>query len=77
MSAHLYDPRTIPPEPDDWDARPGYEAERAYYEGEDGHECPVCKDPKPLHRLGCWMAGDFTSASHYDPAEHHLPEHLS
>lgn len=53
----LHDRRMNPPEPDDWDYRPGYEAERAYYEGEDGHECPVCKTPKPGSRLGCWLCG--------------------
>lgn len=83
-----YDPRAIEPEPEDWDSRPGFEAERAFYDAlgdwrkEDpealtpGPECPVCKGREPVHQLGCWIAGDWTSASHYEPTEHHLPEHF-
>lgn len=64
----LHDRRMNPPEPDDWDYSPGFEAERAYYEGEDGHECPVCKTPKPLHRLGCWVAPEGEPSYRLTPA---------
>lgn len=55
----LYDPRAVPPDPWDYDPPPG--AESAYYEGEEGHPCPVCKTPKAipysLGPRGCWVCG--------------------
>lgn len=47
----------------------GHLAERAYYDGEDGHPCPVCEWPKPEHNPGCYMAGDFGPSYRLTPAD--------
>lgn len=61
----LYDPRPVAPEAD-WDYSPSAEAQRAYYEGGEGHPCPVCQAPKPEFStaasgtFGCWFCGPET-----------------
>lgn len=56
----LYERLANPPEPEGWDYSPGAEAERAFYDAEEGHPCPVCHSPKGSPSLGCWLCyGDF------------------
>lgn len=77
----IYDPRTTPREPDWRTPEPGEEHD--YYVACDEYdkappacptpapECPACIRDYPIHQSGCYIAGDFTSASHYNPADFH------
>ena len=72
-----FDPRLEPPEPEDWNPRPGAEAERNYYDAceerdrgmiDHDPECPVCTSPYPNHQRGCWMGGDHGPTYRLTPA---------
>lgn len=66
----LYDRRMNPPEPEDWDPCPGAEAEREFYDAEDGFPCPTCKEPKGTRLRGCWLCcGDYGPYYRLTPAD--------
>lgn len=52
---------------------PGYLAERAYHDGEDGHPCPCCAEPKPHHTPGCWMQPEGEPSYRLTPADFEEP----
>lgn len=86
MPDWLCDRRLTPPEPDGTCPECGQEApyclfrcsrhianEAEYRDAENGFACFICEWPKPDHHRSCYRAGDFTSASHYDPADYQEP----
>ena len=66
---HLYDRRMEPPEPEDYDWSPGFEAERAYYEAGPGAECPVCHRLSPDHGPSCFVGPESEPSYRINPAD--------
>lgn len=72
IALRLFDGRMNPPEPKDYDWRPGFEAVRAYYEAGEGAECPVCHRTSPDHGPSCSEAADLGPSYRITPADFQL-----